>query len=211
MKIGPIIRQLISYRDFTMSTPTQAMWTFGVVFLEGWARLQGYYDYRMKRQHHIWQMVDSTKDLEAGKRKMRRICNAVSVIIFRFIVEGSDDYIANPEGADREATEAVRKLLPSLRNGLRKEDKLSISGPGILTAVIRAEQHGAELVSQRIQDMVQASSVRIGIRNREVKVAVAYSSLTFALKAKSGSMTVSSPLVEEAMLAAQAMGSKGAR
>jgi len=209
MKIGPILSQLIIFRDFTIRTPTQAMWTLGVVLLEAWARIQGYYDYRMKREHHIWQMVDSTKDLEAEKQKVRRICNAVSVIIFRFIVEGSDNHIANPEGADREATEAARKLLPSLRSRLRKEDKLSISGPGILTAVIRAEQHGAELVSQRIQQIVQTSPVRIGIRNRAVQVVVAYSSLTFALKPKTGSITVSSPLVEQAIMAARTAGNGG--
>ncbi len=51
-----------------------------------------------------------------------------------------------------------------------------------MTAVIRAEQHGAELVAKRIQEAVQAAPVRIGMRSREVKITVAYSSLTFALK-----------------------------
>jgi hypothetical protein len=44
--------------------------------------------------------------------------------------------------------------------------------------------------------------VRIGIRGREVKVTVAYSSLTFALKAKHESGTGSSLLVQESMIAA---------
>jgi hypothetical protein len=154
-------------------------------------------------------MVDSTKDLEAGQYKVRRICNAVSVIIFRIILEGAENYGVNAEGEDREATEAARKLLPVLRTSLRREDKLSISGPGIITAVIRAEQHGAELVSRRIQEIVQATPVRIGMRGREVKVVVAHSSLTFGFKAKSGHMTVTSPLIQEAMIAAQAMNSEG--
>src|SRR5216683_2199535 len=204
MKVSPIARQLIASRDFTMSTPKQVMWTLGTVILEGFARMQGYYDYRRKREHHIWQMVDSTKDLEAGKHKVRRICNAQSVIVFRFILEDAEEYDVNPERKDREATEAARKLLPLLRTKIRKEDKLSINGPGILTAVIRAEQHGAELVAKRIQEVVQATPVRIGMRGREGKVTVAYSSLTFALKAKNGIMTVSGPLVEEAMIAARA-------
>ena len=71
-----------------------------------------------------------------------------------------------------------------------------------MTVVIRAEQHGAELVARRIQELVQATPVRIGIRGREVKVTVAYSSLTFALKAKHESGTGSSPLVQESMIAA---------
>jgi poly-beta-1,6-N-acetyl-D-glucosamine synthase len=209
MKVSPILCQLLACRDFALCTPRQVIWTLGTVILEGFARLQGYFDYRLKREHHIWQMVDSTKDLEAGKYKVRRICNAVSVIIFRFILEGAENHdVVSLESENREATEAVRKLLPLLRARLRKEDKLSISGPGILTAVIRAEQHGAELVSRRIQEIVQSTPVRIGLRGREVKIVVAYSSLTFALKQKSRSMTVSSPLVEAALIAAQAMKSE---
>jgi len=180
------------------------MWTLATVTLEGFARMQGYYDYRQKRELHIWQMVDSTKDLEAGQHKVRRICNAQSVLVFRFMLEGAEGYEINPEGAEREATEAARKLLPLLRTKIRKEDKLSINGPGIMTAVIRAEQHGAELVAQRIQEVVQATPVRIGMRGRKAKVTVAYSSLTFALKAKQGSVTVSSPLFKEALIAGQA-------
>ena len=203
MKVSPIARQLITCHDFTMSTPKQVMWTLGTVILEGYARLQGYYDYRRKREHHIWQMVDSTKNLEVGKHKVRRICNAQSIIVFRFILEGAESYDLNPEREDREATEAARKFLPLLRSKIRKEDKLSISGSGIMTAVIRAEQHGAELVAKRIQQVVQATPVRIGMRGREVKVRVTYSSLTFALKAKDRSVIISGPLVQEAMVAAQ--------
>ena len=181
-----IARQLIACRDFTMSNPRRIMWTLGTVILEGYARLQGYYDYRRKRDHHIWQMVDSTKDLEANKHKVRRICNAQSVLVFRFILEDAEGYDVNPEREDREATEAARKLLPLLRTKIRKEDKLSINGSGIMTAVIRAEQHGAELVAKRVQEAVEAAPVRIGMRGREVKITFAYSILTFALKAKGG-------------------------
>ncbi len=193
MRVNPIFLQLIACRDFTMSTPKQALWTLATVMLEGYARLQGYLDYRRKHAYHIWEMVDSTKDLEAGKHKVRHICNAQSVIVFRYILEGTEGYDVNPERQDREATEAVRKLLPMLRTRIRKEDKLSINGPGIMTAVIRAEQHGAELVAKRIQEAVQAAPVRIGMRGREVKITVAYSSLTFALKAKIGSVIASNP------------------
>ena len=63
MKISPILRQLIACHDFTMSSPRQALWTLFTVVLEAYARLQGYYDFWRKREHHIWQMVDSTKDL----------------------------------------------------------------------------------------------------------------------------------------------------
>jgi Glycosyl transferase family 2 len=194
MKVSPIICELIAYRDFTMSTPRQALWTLATVMLEGYARLQGYLDYRRKHAYHIWEMVDSTKDVEAGTYKVRRICNTQSVIVFRFILEGAEEYDFNPERQDREATEAARKLIPIVRTRIRKEDKLSINGPGIMTAVIRAEQHGAELVAQRVQEVVQATPVHIGLRGRQVKVTVSYSSLTFASQAKSGSVTISGSL-----------------
>jgi Glycosyl transferase family group 2 len=89
IKVGPILQQLLAARDVTMGTPRQAFWTAGVIALEGYAHLQGYGDYIRKREHHIWQMVDSTKDLEAGQHKVRRVCNVQSVIIFRLFLEGA--------------------------------------------------------------------------------------------------------------------------
>ena len=209
MQAGPIVRQLIACGDFTLRTPKHVLWTLGTVLLEGYARLQGYYDYRRKRDHHIWEMVTSTKDLQAGTYHMRRMCHAQSVLVFRFMLADADGYGVDPEREEREATEAARRLLPVLRSGLHKEDKLSINGPGIMTAVIRADQQGAELVARRIQETVQATPVRLGMRGREVKITVAYSSLTFTLPAKSGSVTDSSPWVKEAMIAAQATTSEG--
>ncbi|HEX9133229.1 MAG TPA: glycosyltransferase [Ktedonobacteraceae bacterium] len=204
MKVTPIARQLIACRHFALSTPRQVMWTGGAIALEGYARIQGYFDYRRKREHHIWQAVESTKDLEAGHRKVRRICNAQSVIVFRFIIDGAKHNDINREREEHEATEAARKLLPYLRTKVRKEDNLSINGPGVMTAVIRAEQQGAEIVAQRIKAAVESSTVRVGARGREVKVTIAYSSLTFASKAPDGNMTVSGPLLDEQIVPALA-------
>ncbi|HXX77877.1 MAG TPA: glycosyltransferase [Ktedonobacteraceae bacterium] len=201
MKVTPIARQLIACRHFALSNPKKISWTAGAIFLEAYARMQGYLDYRRKREHHIWQAVASTKDLEAGQRKVRRICNAQSVIVFRFILEGAKHNDVNREREEHEATEAARKLLPLLRSKVRKEDNLSINGPGVMTAVIRAEQHGAEIVAQRIKSVVESSTIRVGTRGREVKVTIAYSSLTFASKAPNGSMTVSGPLLDEPVVA----------
>jgi biofilm PGA synthesis N-glycosyltransferase PgaC len=209
MKAGPIVGQLFACRDFTIGTPRQATWTVGTVALEFYARLQGKYDYSRNRSHHIWQPISSTKDLEAGQRKMRRICNAQSVIVFRFILEGAEGNDVNREREDREATEVARKLLSYLKARIRKEDKLSVNGPGIMTAVIRAEQHGAEIVAKRIKAAVEAAPVRIGARGREVNVTVAYSSLTFESKAPNGSVKVSGPVLDEALLAALAASTEG--
>ena len=206
MKVSPIARQLMACRDFTMSNPRQAMWTLGAICLEGIARLQGNYDFWRKRDHHIWQMVDSTKHLEAEQYKVRRICNSQSVIVFRLILSNAQGTDVHREREEREATEVARKLMPQIRTQLRKEDKLSINGPGIMTAVIRAEQQGAEEVAHQIQEIVKSAPVRIGGRGPEVHVEVAYSTLTFASK---GQVTVSSPLVDESMLAALASTNEG--
>ena len=202
MKVSPIFRQLIGARDYAMSTPRQVLWTSGTMVLEGYARMQGRYDYWRKREHHIWKQVASTKALEQGEFKMRRICNAQSVIVFRLLLEGAQHNDVQREREDREANEVARKLIPILKSKIRKEDMLSINGPGIITAVIRAEQHGAELVAQRIKQVVESTPMRVGARGRPVKVTVAYSSLTFA-SPSNGSMTVSGPLVGEAVTAAQ--------
>ena len=201
MKVTPIFRQLIACRHFALSTPKQVVWTLIAMMLECYARLQGHYDYWRKREHHIWQAVSSTKDLEEGEFKMRRICNAQSVIVFRLLLEGAKHNDVQREREEREANEAARKLLPILRTKIRKEDKLSINGPGIMTAVIRAEQQGAELLAQRIKKAVETAPVRVGSRGREVKVTVAYSSLTFASQAPNGEMTVSGPHINEAVMA----------
>lgn len=197
MKVSPIFRQLISARHYALSTPRQVMWTCGTMVLEGYARLQGHYDYRRRREHHIWQPIATTKALEQGQFKMRRICNAQSVIVFRLLLEGAQHNDVQREREEREANEVARKLLPLLKSKVRKEDMLSVNGPGIITAVIRAEQHGAELVAQRIKKVVESTPMRVGTRGRSVNVTVAYSSLTFA-SPTSGSMTVSGPLVGEA-------------
>ncbi|HLX55586.1 MAG TPA: glycosyltransferase [Ktedonobacteraceae bacterium] len=183
MKVSPIFRQLINARHYALSTPRQVTWTLGAMALEGYARAQGRYDYWRKHEHFIWQAVSSTKELEAGQYKMRRICNAQSVIVFRLLLEGAQHNDVQREREEREANEVARKLLPLLKSKMRKEDMLSINGPGIMTAVIRAEQHGAELVAQRIKKIVESAPVRVDARGREVKVTIAYSSLTFAAPA----------------------------
>jgi glycosyltransferase involved in cell wall biosynthesis len=202
MKVGPILEQLIACRHFTLSSPRRVLWTAGTVILEGLARIQGYVDYRRKQAHHIWHMVESTKDLQAGTQRPRGMGNEQSVLVFRLIPGGGEEFDAYPETRDRQATDAARKLLPVVRARIRKEDKLSISGPGIMTAVIRVQQQEADRVARDIQEVVQATPVHLGIRGREVRVAVAYSVLTFAFKATRGDVTVAGPLIREALGAA---------
>jgi nucleoid DNA-binding protein len=197
MRVAPIARQLIADRDFALSTPRRMLWTLGAVMLEGYARLQGYYDFSRRREHYIWQVVASTKGLPQDLRRVRRICHAQSVIVFRVRSESAEWDDANREREEREATEAVRKLLPHLRSKIRKEDVLSINGPGVFTAVIRAEQKGAEIVATRLKQAIEEAPVRVGARGRAIKLTVAYSTLTFASRASDGGIIISGPLLQE--------------
>lgn len=63
MRVSPILRQLIACRHFALCSPRQVVWTLGAILLEAWARVQGHYDFWRRREHHIWQMAASTKDL----------------------------------------------------------------------------------------------------------------------------------------------------
>ncbi len=198
MKVTPIFRQLIASRHFALNTPKKALWTFGAMALEGYSRMQGHYDYARKREHHIWSAVASTKELEAGQLKVRRICNEQSVIVFRLVIEGANLSDAHREREEHESTEAARKLLPLVRTRLRKGDALSINGPGIMTAVMRADQQEAQQVAEQIKQAVESTTVRVGARGNEVRVHVAYSSLTFAAQDNGAGMKVSGPLKEEA-------------
>ncbi len=204
MKVSPIFRQLIACRHFALNTPMKIIWTICAMFLEAYARAQGHYDVWRKREHHIWSAVASTKDLEVGQLKLRRVCNEQSVIVFRLVLEGAKHNDMYREREESEATEAARKLLPILRSKLRKEDALSINGPGIMTAVVRADQHGAALVAEQIKQAVEVAPVGVGARNREVNVTVAFSSLTFSAHDTGGEMKVSGPLMAETAIIANA-------
>lgn len=200
MQVWPILRQLIACRHFTLGSPRRAVWTVGTVFLEGLARVQGHHDHHRKRAHHIWQMVESTKDLKAGPQGVRSLCTEQSVLVFRFVPQADVSFDVYQESGDHQASEATRKLLPLVRGRIRREDKLSISGPGIVTAVLRVEQQEAEAIAMDIQETVQSTPVHLGIRGREVRVAVVYSVLTF-VKARTGDVTVRGPALPEAVSA----------
>jgi hypothetical protein len=45
--------------------PRPLAWTLGIVLLEAWGRLLGWWDYKIRRKEHtIWEIARSTKELE---------------------------------------------------------------------------------------------------------------------------------------------------
>ncbi len=63
MRVSPILCQLVACRRFALRSPRQTVWTLGAILLEAYARAQGHYDFWRRREHYIWQMASSTKDL----------------------------------------------------------------------------------------------------------------------------------------------------
>jgi biofilm PGA synthesis N-glycosyltransferase PgaC len=53
------------FDDLTWS-PRSIVWTLGAIFLEGFGRLLGYYDFYIKKnKHYIWNIAESTKKLNS--------------------------------------------------------------------------------------------------------------------------------------------------
>ncbi|HLX39235.1 MAG TPA: glycosyltransferase [Ktedonobacteraceae bacterium] len=180
MKVGPIFQELLAEAPYVIHSPKQALWAVGTVALEGIARLQGRYDVLRKRTHHIWQAVESSKVLEDEARKLRRICNSQSVIVFHIFREDADANM--PEREQSLTTRIVRKLLPTLRKYIRRDDILSISSSTgtMLVAVLNADRAGAELAAQRLREVMMIQ--RIPFKNGSyTRLLVSYHAVSFAL------------------------------
>ncbi|HVB20927.1 MAG TPA: glycosyltransferase [Ktedonobacteraceae bacterium] len=183
MKVGPILQELLAEVPYIIHSPKQAMWAIGTVGLEGLARLQGHYDLLRKRSHHVWQTVESSKVLEDEARKLRRICNSQSVIVFHIFREDADAKM--PEREQLLTTRIVRKLLPTLHSYIRREDILSImsnSGTSNTTmvAVLNADREGAELAAQRLREVMMVQ--RIPLKKGDyTRLLVSYHAVSFAL------------------------------
>ncbi|MEO8971060.1 MAG: glycosyltransferase [Ktedonobacteraceae bacterium] len=180
MKVGPIFHELLAEAPYIIHSPKQALWTAGTAAMEGVARLLGRYDVLRKRTHQIWQAVESSKVLENEARKLRRICNSQSVIVFHVI---RDDADANaPEREQLLTTRMLRKLLPTLHRYLRRDDILSISGSTstMLVAVLNSDREGAELAAQRLREVMMVQ--RISLKHEGyTRLLVSYHAVSFAL------------------------------
>jgi poly-beta-1,6-N-acetyl-D-glucosamine synthase len=178
MSVRPILQELLASAATTMGTPREALWTCGTIALEGIARLQGYYDVMRKRPHHIWQAVSSTKKLEDEQRKLRRICNTQSVIVFQVSREGSDDSTLSRKQEERITLRLLRKMLPLLRHYLRRDDLLSINGSNTLVALLNANRAGAESIALRLKRIIESQPASLA-RNQSIRLKVTFHAVSF--------------------------------
>ncbi len=147
--------------------------------MEGLARVQGHYDVLRKHSHHVWQAVASTKALEDEQRKLRRISNTQSVIVFHLslLKNGESDF--QRERDERLVMQALRKLLPPLRQHMRKDDLLSLNGSNTMVAVINAERNGAELIALRLQHVIEAEAILVS-KQKRIRLQVSSHAVSFA-------------------------------
>jgi len=178
MNVRSIAQELAAYAPYIMGTPKQAVWTLGTIGLEGLARLQGHYDVMRKHSHHVWQAVATTKMLEDEQRKLRRICNTQSVIVFHLKREGADEGDFQREREERSMIQVTRKLLPLLRRHMRRDDLLSLNGADTLVAVLNAERSGAELIALRLKQVIEEQHVSIG-KEGSPRLLVRYHAVSF--------------------------------
>jgi biofilm PGA synthesis N-glycosyltransferase PgaC len=76
-----VVKETLGYAVSTMSAtkiiglllrnldwrPKQLLWTAGIVWLEAYGRYLGRRDYKAKRDHSVWEVATSTKELAGGK------------------------------------------------------------------------------------------------------------------------------------------------
>ncbi len=179
MNAGAVLNALAANAPAFASSPRQALWTAGTVVLEALARFQGAYDVKHKRSHSVWQAVTSTKTIEDEQRKLRRICNTQSVIVFR--VSLAQDDLSNhlPVYEQRLIRRLLRVLIPELRTSIRRNDLLSIHGNDTLVVLLNAERHEADLIGLRLQHIIEYQ--HITLRGNRIAHALAqYHAVSFA-------------------------------
>jgi Glycosyl transferase family 2 len=179
LNAGAILRALVENAPYTLGTPRQVCWTAGAIALEVLARAQGRYDVARHRSHHIWQAVTSTKRVEDEQRKLRRICNTQSVIVFQLALTGSPRDSLLRKRQERDTLRMIRSLLPLLRKYIRKDDLLSIHGSDTLVLVLNAEKSGAELIAMRLKYAMEYQDIPLG-RNKTATPQVQYHVVSFA-------------------------------
>lgn len=162
MGVGAIFRALIENAPYTLSTPKQVYWTIGTIALEAFARVQGRYDVARRRSHHVWQAVTSTKQIEDEQRKLRRICNTQSVVVFQVTRVGGEQDGLLRKREDGNSLRILRTLVPILRTYIRKDDLLSIHGNDTLLVLLNAEASGAELLGMRLKHIMESQQIPLG-------------------------------------------------
>jgi hypothetical protein len=178
MSIPRVARALLETKD-AFATPRGACWTIGTVALEGWARALGAGDYKRRRQHQLWQMVESTKASIGDEATGHR---AQSVLVFRIIDFGRHEL----ELGTHRAQLVHREVLGQIRRMLGRSVPVNGESRGTIIAVLHQDRAGAESRAQRIIETIEASPIRLAGDQHGVRVALSCGIVEFL---KSGDAT----------------------
>lgn len=145
MNIWRVGRALLATKD-AFATPRAACWTAGTVGLEAWARTLGALDHRRRRQHQLWQMVDSTKaaigEDASGYRPQ-------TVLVLRIV----DFRQLELEFGTHRAQAVHRGVLLQIRRMLGPSGNVSGERGGTILAVVPCDRQEAE---SRARELIEA-------------------------------------------------------
>ncbi|MCL4552612.1 MAG: glycosyltransferase [Candidatus Marsarchaeota archaeon] len=120
--------------------PKNAMWACCVAGLEFYSRIMGRQDFRCKKQHHVWSVVSSTKQVTKGLREGRAIDNRDSLLALR--IRDFDGLSARL--GRREAQQMIGRLADFLAGDLR-EGRLIKTVPAKGLIVLTADVDNLEV------------------------------------------------------------------
>lgn len=183
MSAWRVARALLVTTD-AFATPRSACWTAGTVALEAWARALGTLDDRRRREHHTWQVVDSTKlpimDGSAAQRPQ-------SVLVFRIVGFSQHELELGAHRAQllhRGVTQQIRRLLGPGGTVFAERS-------GTAVVVIPEDRSEAERRAQKIVEAIEASPLHVNGHQQGVTVRLTCGIIAFLQSGDATAVTVS--------------------
>lgn len=148
MNVGVVLRLLLEEMSWK---PSALLGATCAVALEATGRFLGHIDHVRRRDHQVWQRVDSTKDLFLGQ-KPRRLTRERVVLTFQI---RSFDGIRGRLG-NRGVEKVLSQMGETVHLNIRKTDSLSVHhADGIIVVLARTDLAGAQTMGQRLERVLK--------------------------------------------------------
>jgi poly-beta-1,6-N-acetyl-D-glucosamine synthase len=182
MDVWRVSRALLATKD-AFATPRAACWTAGTVALEGWARALGSIDHRRRRQHQLWQMVDSTKvaigEDASGHRPQ-------AVLVFRIV----DFRQHELELGTHRAQLVHRGVLQQVRRMLGASATVSGERDGTIVAMLARDRVEAESLAQQLIEAIEETPLQANGDHHGVRVKLTCGMIAFLQSGDATALTV---------------------
>jgi GGDEF domain-containing protein len=151
MSAARVLGALMRLGPFT--SPRVAWWTLGAMGLEATARVLGRYDHLRRRQHHIWQMVETTKPhiAEAALTQEQQ-----SILVFR-IVDFHEHTLDLGAHAGQMLMEQVKQRLGHTLGA----DAVVSARAGTVIGLLQTSREEAERRAQQLVHEIEATPARL--------------------------------------------------